>query len=252
MSWEETRGSAGVSVGAARQVAHADDAKSRVDEATRLPTTSLRPRLLAAVAGAALLGLIAFLVFRGGDAAEADRAASVDDNPSPTASPREPTPAEVLAESQPSGEWQLVIFNRTLTQRDGTSRPNKGKSDPATWTFPAATCSDAQCSGSILSSSGREFPFTWDGEKLRVTRPESTERDKKRACVDRDTGQVMPIQESAARATWHYSLGPFVGSARRMTSNAVTRVTYEFFGSCTPSPTDEVRGNFEWVMTSID
>ena len=253
MAWEETRGSSRVVVGAARQVAHADDAKSRVDEASRLPTKSMHPRVLTGVGvGAAVLVLVAFLALRGGDAAEADRAALVDVAATPSATPSEPTPAEVLAESQPSGEWKLVIFNRTLTQRDGTTRPNKGKSDPATWTFPAAACSDAQCSGSITSSSGREFPFTWDGKRLRVTRPESTERDKKRACVDRETGQVVPIQESAARATWHYSLSPFVGSAQRMTSKAVTRVTYEFFGTCTPSPTDEVRGDFEWVMTPID
>jgi hypothetical protein len=253
MSWEETRGSAHGAVGASRQLAHADDAKSRVDESSRLPTKSLRPRVLTAVgAVVAVLVLVAFLALRGGLDDDVDRAALVDEVATPSATPSEPTPAEVLAESQPSGDWKLVIFNRTLTQRDGTTRPNKGKSDPATWTFPAAACSDAQCSGSITSSSGREFPFTWDGEKLRVTRPETTERDKKRACIDEDTGQVMPIQESAARATWHYSLNPFVGSAEQMTSKAVTRVTFEFFGTCTPSPTDEVRGDFEWVMTRIN
>ena len=43
MAWEEVRGSSRVVVAAAHQVAHADDAKSRVDEVSRVPTKSLRP-----------------------------------------------------------------------------------------------------------------------------------------------------------------------------------------------------------------
>ena len=250
MSWEETRGSARVAVGPARQVAHADDAKSRVDEATRLPTKSLRPRLLTAVgAGVAVLGLVAFLAFRGGDAAEADRAVVAEPKASPSATPQEPTPAEVLAESQPSGEWKLVIFDRTVVQRDGTTRPSKAKSEPATWTFPAAACSDTECSGTITSSSGREFPFTWNGDRLEVIRPEKVERGAKRPCVDTVTGEPKPIAESAFRTTNHYSLKPFTGTASRMTAQATTRVTYEVFGTCKVSPQDAVLGTYEWVMT---
>ena len=250
MSWEETRGSARVAVGSARQFAHVDDAKSRADEATRLPTKSLRPRLLTGVgAGAAVLGLVAFLAFRGGDAAEADRAVVADPKASPSATPQGPTPAEVLAESQPTGEWKLVIFDRTVVQRDGTTKRLNARSEGATWTLPAAACSDTQCSGVITSSSGREFPFTWNGDRLKVTRPEKVERDVKRPCVDTVTGEEKPIAESAFRTTNHYTLKPFTGSAGRMTAQATTRVTYEVFGTCKVSPQDAVLGTYDWVMT---
>ena len=253
MAWEETRGSSRAVVGAARQVAHADDAKSRVDEASRPPTKSLHPRVLTGVGvGVAVLGLVAFLALRGGDAAEADRAALVDVAATPSATPSEPTPAEVLAESQPSGEWKLVIFDRTVVQRDGTTRQVSAKSEAATWTFPAVACSDTLCSGTLTSSSGREFPFTWNGDRLRVTRPEKVERDVKRPCVDTVTGEEEPIALSAFRTTNHYSLKPFTGSPSRMTAAATTRVTYEVFGTCKVSPQDAVLGTYEWVMTPRD
>lgn len=250
MSWEETRGSARVAVGAARQVAHADDAKSRVDEATRLPTKSLRPRVLAAVGvGVALLVLVAFLALRGGNAAEADRAALVDEVATPSATPSEPTPAEVLAESQPSGEWKLLIVGRSYTLRNGTTEPSTARSDPVRWTFPAAACSDAQCSGTIISSSGREFPFTWNGRRLTVTHEDDTRRDKKAACVDTVTGEPVPIEQSAARVTYHDRFAPFTGSPQRMVSKNVVRYSYEFFGDCEPSGSDTVREDLDWVLT---
>ncbi len=250
MAWEETRGSARVVVGAARQLAHADDAKSRADEATRLPTKSLRPRVLVgAGAGAVVLGLVAFLAFRGGDAPAAERAAPAAAKPSPSATPTGPTPADLLAESQPSGDWKLVIFNRTSVTRGGTTTQQKGKSDPATWTFPAAACSDTSCSGTITSTTGREFSFTWTGSRLRVVPAVKVDRSKKMACVDTVTGQEEPIALSAFRTTNHYSLKPFVGSATRMVAQSTTRVTFEVFGTCKVSPQDVVLGTYEWVLT---
>jgi hypothetical protein len=208
--------------------------------------------LTAVGVGVALVVLVAFLMLRGGDAAEADRAALVDEVATPSATPSEPTPADVLAESQPSGEWKLVIFDRTVVQRDGTTRQSKAKSEPATWTFPAVACSDTQCSGTITSSSGREFPFTWNGDRLRVTQSEKVERDVKRPCVDTVTGEEEPIALSAFRTTNHYSLKPFTGTASRMTAQATTHVTYEVFGTCKVSPQDAVLGTYEWVMTPRD
>ncbi len=256
MSWEETRGSARVAVGAARQVAHADDAKSRVDEATRLPTKSLRPRLLTAVgAGVAVLGLVAFLAFRGGDAAEADRTAPVDTKPSPTAAPSEPsepTPAEVLAESQPSGEWQVRTFGRTITTRGGSTRKFKDVGDPVVWTFPDGSCTATDCSGTISSSSGKTFAYSWNGRKLVVTRENTTRRDPKQACVNKETGEVQPIESSAARATYRYRLEAFTGTSARLASTEHVSVSYEFFGDCEPGPTDDVAATYEWVMTPAE
>jgi hypothetical protein len=235
----------------ARHVAHADDAKGRSDEASRPPGRSLRPRVLAG-AGVALvvLALIAFLLMRGGDK-PTDRAALVDVEPTPSSSPRSPTPADVLTESAPTGVWKVVVVGRTLTTRGGQTKPLKQREDPIMWTFPAAACSDTQCSGTVSSSSGKEFSFTWDGQRLVVAREDAVYRNKKEACVDTDTGVVQPIEQSAARITWHYHYNPFVGSASRLVGTSVTRTTYEFFGTCEPHDSDTVKATYEWRMTPV-
>jgi hypothetical protein len=252
VAWEETRGSTSVAVASARQVAHADDAKSRVDEASRLPTRSLRPRVLVgAGVGLAVLGLVAFLVLRGGDE-ESPEAAAPEPTSEPTgAAPAEQTAAEVLAGSVPSGEWRVVQKADQQIQRNGASQPFKAREEN-TWTFPAADCSDAVCSGVIQSSSGRTFAFSWNGRKLDVTRTETVSRDKKRACIDRTTGEVLDIAESAARVTYRYSYSPLTGTPDRMTGKQTTRISYEFFGTCTPGPTDIVRYTYKWTMTPAE
>ena len=255
MSWKETRGSARVAVGVARHLAHADDAKSRVDEATRLPTKSLRPRVLTAVgAGVAVLGLVSFLAFRGGDAAEADRTTRAEVKASASATPSEPpepTPAEVLAESQPSGQWKVRTFGRTVTTRAGSTRKFKDVGDPVVWTLPDGSCTATDCSGTISSSSGKTFAYSWNGRKLVVTRENTMRRDPKAACVDKVTGEVQPIESSAARATYRYRLEAFTGTPARLTSTEHVSVSYEFFGDCEPGPTDDVAATYEWIMTPV-
>ncbi len=200
-------------------------------------------------AGAALavLGLVAFLVMRGGDAEE-PAAAPAEPTADASAEPAEPSRAEVLAASVPVGEWRVVAVASKQFQRNGASSPIEGR-DVNTWTFPAADCADTACAGTLQSSSGRSFAFTWDGRRLEVTRTETVSRDKKRACIDRGTGQVLPIEESAARVTYRYSYTPFRGSAEEMTSRQTTRLSYEFFGTCEPGPTDVVRYTWLWTMT---
>jgi hypothetical protein len=252
VDWEETRGASRVVVAGARNLAHADDAKSRADEASRLPVRSIRPRVLAG-AGAAVvvLALIAFLAFRG-DADKADPAALAKVQATPSATPSAPTPADVLTEAAPTGVYKVVIVGRTTTTRGGQTKPLKERDDPLTWTLPVAECSDTQCSGTITSSSGNTFPFTWDGRRLAVTREDDVTRNKKEACIDTETGAVMPIAESAARITWHYHYGQFVGTPDRLVGSSVTRTTYEFFGTCEPSPDDQVKATYEWRLTPVE
>jgi hypothetical protein len=252
VAWEETRGTSRVALATARHVAHADDAKTRTDEASRLAVRSRRPRVLAGVGAAVIvLVLIAFLTLRG--AADGTRpAALVRGTPSASATPTGPSPAEVLQESHPSGVWNLVIVGRTTTTRGGTTKPLKERGGAVEWTFPAAACSDTQCSGTITSSSGRKFPFTWDGHRLVVTHNDLVERGKKAACVDSVTREVRPIASSADRLTYHRSYKPFHGSPERMTATATVRISYEFFGDCEPSPSDEVKDTYVWVLTSTN
>ena len=256
MAWEETRGTTTRVVVAARRVAHVDDAKSRADEATHLPVRSVRPRVLVgAGASVVVLALVAFLAFRGGadpaDPAALTAAVGATAPATPSATPSEPTPADVLTEAAPSGVYRLVIVGRTTTTRGGSTTPLKERDDPKKWTFPAAECSDTQCSGTITSSSGNTFPFTWNGRRLTITHPDDSSRNKKEACVDTETGAVMPIAESAARVTWHYHYGSFVGTADRLVGTSVTRTTYEFFGTCEPAPDDQVKAVYEWRLTPV-
>ncbi len=255
MAWEETRGASRVVVASARHIAHADDAKSRVDEATRLPVRSIRPRVLAgAGASVAVLALVAFLATRGGADDTTDRAAlaNVPVTPSAASTSAAPTPADVLQESAPSGVYKVVIVGRSQTTRGGRTTPLKERGDPVKWTLPEAACSDSQCSGTISSSTGNKFAFTWDGRHLVIPRTDDVTRDKKRACVDTVTGAVQPIEQSAARVTWHYHYGDFKGSADRLVGTSVTRTTYEFFGDCNPQPDDTVKAVYEWRMTPVD
>lgn len=252
MAWEETRGQARVSVGVTRQVAHADDAKSRVDEVPRVQMRALRPRVLAGVgAGALVLALVAAFALRGGEE-KADTAAPIEPSATPSPSATAPTAAEVLEESSPSGTWRLVVTGISTTTRGGDTSPLEYRDDPVEWTFPAASCTDAQCTGSITSSSGSEFPFSWDGRNLSVQRTNTVQRGKKAACVDIVTGEVRPIEQSAARLTWTYRYGSFSGSAKRMVARSTTRTSYEFFGDCEPQPGDEVKATFKWVLTPLE
>ena len=88
----------------------------------------------------------------------------------------EPTPEEVLAGSVPTGKWKMVQTFKYSIQRDG-QRSQSWSYDPITrtWKFPPADCTAAACSGSLRSSSGSTFEFTWDGKQLAVGERRSTE-----------------------------------------------------------------------------
>ena len=196
MAWEETRGTSRVALAAARHVAHADDAKTRTDEATRLPVRSPRPRLLVG-AGAALvvLALVAFLALRGG--ADDTRAAALVKHPFGLPAAVGPSPPRFSGNHIPLGCGSWSSSAAPSTTRGGTTKPLKGEGGPV-MDLPAASCSDTRCTGTITSSSGRTFPFTWDGHRLVVTHSDLLERGKKSACVDTVTGEVQPIALSAA------------------------------------------------------
>ena len=255
MTWQETRGASRVVVAGVRHVAHADDAKSRTHEASRLSARSLRPRVLAAVgvggrARARRLSRRPGRVRRSGPGSAGGR--RVDSLGDALGHAVRACSGRRAHRGRADGR---VPADRRRAHDHHPGRPTtplKDRDDPVTWTLPAAECSDAQCSGTITSSSGRSFPFTWDGDRLRVTQSEKVARDVKRPCVDTVTGEEEPIALSAFRTTNHFSLKPFTGTASRMTAQATTRVTYEVFGTCKVTPEDAVLGTYECVMTPLD
>jgi hypothetical protein len=243
MAWKDTRATTRTIVATARTVAHADDAKSRAHEASSLTGRGFPTKLVAggAAVGLAVVGFVAFSS-RGDD--QRDKAAlATATAPSTSSSPtdQEPSPAEVLAESQPGGEWRAQTFGRSLVTRGGTTQPQTYKNKPVTWTFTSTSCAADQCGGAISSTSGNTFDYVWNGRTLKVTSPELSWKDPKEACVDQVTGQPMPIEESAAVLSYHQRVGSLTGSAAKLTGPVVTTVHYKFFGTCEPGDKDAVK-----------
>jgi len=261
VSWQETRGTGGAARATVHAIAHRDDAKVRTDETSQVVSHSTsrvplpkQALLVGGVAGAVLVGGGVVYAAVGRDASpkppQEPVAAAVSTEPSPTMDPSEAA-AQVLAESQPSGKWRLKIVPGKYTTRDGVSHKIEGDPDPpVTWTFPSGDCSDRVCSGVVTSSSGRTFPFRWNGRRLVVDNNTPTERSGRLPCVDPETGEKMPVAESSFATTDRYSFEPFTGSATSMT--AVQRMTRDtkVFGTCEVSDEDVMDAYWTWKLTS--
>ncbi len=256
MAWKDPRGSGSAVVAvAARTTAHRDDAKARTDDASAAARRGFPRKLL--VGGGALVlvaGAVVFAVSQSGEDSDTPLAVAAAADPTsaaPSASEDpEPTPEEVLAGSVPTGKWKMVQTFKYSIQRNG-QRSQSWSYDPInrTWKFPPADCTAAACTGTLRSSSGSTFEFTWDGKRLAVGERRSTERVAKAACVNTETGVEQPIALSAVRRTYHYDIPAFRGTGSRMVTDMVTRVTREWFGDCSEGPLDVVRLYERRVMT---
>ncbi len=100
----------------------------------------------------------------------------------------------------------------------------------------------------MSSSSGREFPYTWDGRELVVDRHLLTDESDKLACSD-ETGTSVPISEAAAIHTYRYRFGAFAGSASRLASRVVIEISTEFLGTCRATPDDAITYVEDQVLT---
>jgi len=260
MAWKEERGAGRAAVAGAHTLAHSDDAKSRVHEATKVAGRSWVKPLVAGVAGVVLVvgGVVVAQALTGGDDGRepaADQGSpSVRPTPTPSPTPSTPTPEEILDQSQPAGTWKLTRVGKTQTERGGRVKPFKFREQDNNWTFATEGCTDEVCRGTVSSTSGNTFSYVWDGDQLVVKHPKSdlVSREEKVACYDRDTGEILPIEESAARYTYHYSYSPFTGSATELTGTSTVRIDYEFFGTCTPDSDDIVEYAYEWRLHRLD
>ncbi len=251
MAWKDARATTRTVVATARTVAHADDAKSRAHEASSLTGRGFPTKL---IAGGAAVGLavVGFVAFSSREDDQRDKAAlATAAAPSASSSPadQEPSPAEVLAESQPGGTWRAQTLGRSLVTRGGATQPQTYKNKPVTWTFTSTSCAADQCRGAISSTTGNTFDYRWNGRTLKVTATESSWKDPKAACIDRVTGQPVPIETSAVVLSYHQRMGPLTGSAAKMTGSLVTTVHYQFFGTCEPGDEDAVKYVEELVIS---
>jgi hypothetical protein len=259
MAWKDARGSTHVVVSTVRHVAHSDDAKSRTHDASQLARKGFPRKLLV---GGTSLGLVVAAVVvalavngRGDDPPRQIAAVggtSVSAAPSPSSEPAVASPEDVMAQSQPSGVWKAQTIGRFSINRAGARKKTTYKDKATRWTLTSSSCTADGCTGTIASTSGNSFVYQWSGQRLVVTREDETFVDKKRACVDLDTGEVMPIAQSAARVTYHYVFGAFHGTGGTMTSRVTTTFTYEFFGDCHATPDDTMTYLEDQVITQAN
>jgi hypothetical protein len=257
VNWTDPRGG---ELATAGRVAHrlTDDqmAKSRSDESMHQSTRgrSLRhSRRLLAVGGAGLAVVVvvsAIAVASRGDSqgekrptAAGPEGAGVAPESSPTAEPS-PTvdPVAEIEATAPSGVWRATtIVSRIKLRGGGSEKEAPGK--PTRWTFQPDDCTVDGCTGSISSSSGNVYQYTWSDGTLTLER--KVHRDPKSACVDTVTGEVKPIEESAWQGTYRYVYSPFTVAGDQLSTNAHWKVTDErFFGTCEPQDNDYVGGRF--------
>jgi hypothetical protein len=151
----------------------------------------------------------------------------------------------VPQDSAPGGVWKISFVHGTYTTRGGTTK-KVTKSPPSVWTFQPSSCNAQTCVGIISSSSGRTFPYTWDGHALVVT--SKPIRNKRQACVTISTGVVEPFEQGSASDVHVQKIGPFTGSATRMTASESEKVSYKFYGDCKPGDTDTVSGKGMFLL----
>jgi hypothetical protein len=123
------------------------------------------------------------------------------------------------------------------------------RQQPTRWTFTSDSCSADGCTGTVSSSSGQDYPYTWDGRELVVVR-QLTDESGKLACAD-GSGDSVPISEGAATHTYRYSFGSFAGSANQLTSRLVIEISTEFSGSCQATPDDPLTYVEDQVLTKL-
>ena len=216
------------------------------------PAVRVRNQLLAMLGIVAAGALAAYLfVGDGQPSSEPSRWRSATSS-SPSSSPDEVEvlSVETITSSQPTGQWRAQVIGRSKLLRSGVRAPLDYRQQPNTWTFTSESCSADGCTGTVSSSSGRDFPYTWDGRELVVDRHLLTDESGKLACTD-ETGDPVPISEAAAIHTYRYRFGSFVGSADRLASRVVIEISTEFTGSCQATPDDAITYVEDQVLTKL-
>ena len=215
------------------------------------PAVRPRTRVLSVLSLVAVGAVAAYLLIGDGqppsDRPPGDAATSSSASSSPEEV--EVLSAETITQTQPTGRWRAQVIGRSQLLRSGVRVPLDYRQQPTRWTFTSDSCSADGCTGTVSSSSGQDFPYTWDGRKLVVVR-QLTDESGKVACFD-ETGDSVPIGEGAAAHTYRYSFGSFAGSANRLTSRLVIEISTEFSGSCQATPDDALTYVEDQVLTKL-
>ena len=193
MTWEDSRASGTVT--AVRRSAHSDDAKHRVDDATRLVPRA-RWLVPAVVAGVLVLllggGAAAVLATRGSDSPSPSSQGSADQSPGGETSKGEADGEEQDPGSVPSSDAENVddtSFTATGSARTAVQGVNGGKTTTqngaasVTITCSATACTITDATGSVSSSSDNgsprqaPTPGTWTAGRHPGARAVSSDAD---------------------------------------------------------------------------
>ncbi len=211
----------------------------------------------ATLAGAvAIGGVVAFALTRGGDD-DRNVAGAVDD---PAAEDREPTAEELreqrrakkLAELEaglPDGQWSLVS---TIVSTDFTDEA-VGDSTRSVWTLSPTCPSLKDCGGTVSSTSGSTFAFTWTGDRIVVSRQGRTSGSEQTVCIDTVTGLETP--GSSARASWRHDPRIVLkatgfdadGAPRGFRGRTTYVVSFSDYVNCNRA--DPLRAVYRWALT---
>ena len=214
-------------------------------------TVRLRTRLLSVLGLVAVGALVAYLLIGDGRPSSDRPPGDASTSSSASSSPEEVEvlSAETITQTQPTGRWRAQVIGRSQLLRSGVRVPLDYRQQPTRWTFNHDSCSADGCTGTVSSSSGQDFAYSWDGRALVVDR-RPTDESGKVACSD-DSGDSVPISEGAATHTYRYSFGSFAGSADRLTSRLVIEISTEFSGSCQATPDDPLTYVEDQVLTKL-
>jgi eukaryotic-like serine/threonine-protein kinase len=86
-----------------------------------------------------------------------------DERQEPVAEP-EPT----VEETQPSGRFRGTVRFQRIVPPNGAVDASVREPENRVWTLAPQTCTERVCRGSISSSSGAAYDYTWNGSQLRI------------------------------------------------------------------------------------
>jgi len=207
-----------------------------------------RKLALAGVAAAAVVaGAVTVSFAVGGDDGSPDASledASTSDDAEPEEAPS-PPPPPTLEELTPTGTFRLTRTLLSSTYDEGTLP----KKDSVVWTLDVKKCKqEKECSGTIASSSGKTFQYSWNGKRLAVAPPRGGRTvDYEGLCFDTVTNEKIPgtLGRVVTVATWTPLQVAALGEddiPKRLEGTQRLVTTYSGLeGNCEDSPTDRAR-----------
>ncbi|AXT85682.1 hypothetical protein C6I20_11100 [Aeromicrobium sp. A1-2] len=109
---------------------------------------------------------------------------------------------KAFADAAPDGAWSL----KSTIVTTKFSGEKAGDTSTVTWTF-ASDCAALTCAGSITSSSGNTFGYTWDGAALQIASKTESAEEK---CIAYATGEEIP--GSSVHAEFVNTYSPWTSS----------------------------------------